>query len=295
MGAPRHTVGPDHAAEIGASSGGIAPLPARVVEVGRNMDLASLIGSLMGVVACVWVGYMASHGEWAIFYSEKGIIMVFGGTISVIFMAMPMEKLRYVGGWFKRFLFHKGMHAAECIKLVSQLSEKARRDGVLGLEQEVGKIKDTFLANGLRMVIDGQTPDVIETTLRLELMAMQDRHKAGKKFFDLIKLYAPGYGLVATLIGQIGMFGQLGGDIKTMGHMLQVAVVATMYGTILANAVAGPMGDKLALRSSEEIVSREMMLQGVLSIQAGDNPRLTVDRMLAFLPVPTRDKLKAAA
>ncbi len=259
------------------------------------MDLASLIGSLLGVIACVWVGYMASHGDWSMFYSEKGIIMVGGGTVSVIFMAMPMEKLRYAAGYVKRFFFHKGMPAAECIKLMSQLSEKARRDGVLGLESEVSKIKDSFLSSGLRMVIDGQTPEVIETTLRLELMAMQDRHKAGKKFFDLIKLYAPGYGLVATLIGQIGMFGHLGGDIKTMGHMLAVAVVATMYGTVLANAIAGPMGDKLALRSSEEIVNREMMLQGVLSIQAGDNPRLTIERMMAFLPVPTRQKLRAAA
>jgi chemotaxis protein MotA len=129
----------------------------------------------------------------------------------------------------------------------------------------------------------------------MEILAMQDRHKAGKKFFDLIKLYAPGYGLVATLIGQIGMFGHLGGDIKVMGHMLAVAVVATMYGTIAANAIAGPMGDKLALRSGEEILNREMMLQGILSIQAGDNPRVTMDKMLAFIPSPGRGKYRQAA
>ncbi|MEW6250143.1 MAG: MotA/TolQ/ExbB proton channel family protein, partial [Planctomycetota bacterium] len=118
---------------------------------------------------------------------------------------------------------------------------------------------------------------------------------AGKKFFDLIKLYAPGYGLVATLIGQIGMFGHLGGEVEIMGHMLQVAVVATMYGTILANAVAGPIGDKLALRSAEEIVNREMMLQGLLSIGAGDNPRVTMEKMLAFVPHSTRAKVAVAA
>lgn len=260
------------------------------------MDKASIIGTVLGVVCCVAVGYMASKGAWAMFYSEKGLIMVFGGTISVIFMAMPMDRIKSVPGYMKRFFFDKGLKPAQVIALMGTLSEKARRDGILALESEFANVKDAFLASGLKMAIDGVEPGSIESTLRMEVMAMQDRHKAGKKFFDLIKLYAPGYGLVATLIGQVGMFGGLAdADIGYLGHMLAVAVVATMYGTILANAVAGPIGDKLALRSGEEIVGREMMLQGILSIQAGDNPRVTQDKMLAFLPNPQRAKFKVAA
>jgi chemotaxis protein MotA len=250
---------------------------------------------LIGIGACITVMFKASGGNWAMFYSEKGMIMVLGGTLSVMLMAMPLEKLKCVPGYVRRFMFNKGMSAVEVIRLLGQLSEKARRDGLLALEADLPKITDTFLATGIKMTIDGATPETIESTLRMEVLAMQDRHKAGKKFFDLIKLYAPGYGLVATLIGQIGMFGHLGGEVEVMGHMLAVAVVATMYGTILANAVAGPIGDKLSLRSSEEIVNREMMLQGVLSIQGGDNPRVTVDKMLAFLPAAHRTKLKQAA
>jgi len=229
------------------------------------------------------------------FYSEKGAIMVFGGTISVVLMAMPMEKLKCVPGYVRRFMFQRGMAAADVIRLMGQLSEKARRDGILSLESELPKINDPFLATGIKMAIDGAAPDAVEATLRMEVLAMQDRHKAGKKFFDLIKLYAPGYGLVATLIGQIGMFGHLGGEVSVMGHMLAVAVVATMYGCILANAIAGPIGDKLSLRSSEEIINREMMLQGILSIQSGDNPRVTVDKMMAFVPVPQRSRIRQAA
>ncbi len=101
---------------------------------------------------------------------------------------------------------------------------------------------------------------------------------------------------VGTLIGQIGMFGQLsGGDIGAMGKALALSVVATMYGAVLANAIAGPIGDKLGMRSAEEIQSREMMLQGILSIQAGDNPRSTMDKMIAFIPQFQRGKLKVAA
>jgi chemotaxis protein MotA len=255
------------------------------------VDKSSLIGSLIGIAACLYVGYKASSGKWEIFYSEKGLVMVFGGTISVAFMAMPMDKLKCVPGYVRRFLFHKARGSGDVIKQVVQLSEKGRRDGVLALESEIGKLDDKFLAQGLKMLVDGTAPETIETSLRMELLSMAERHKAGKKFFDLIKLYAPGYGLVATLIGQIGMFGHLGGEVEVMGHMLAVAVVATMYGTILANAVAGPMGDKLALRSGEEMVNREMILQGLLSIGAGDNPRVTMEKMLAFLPHATRGKV----
>jgi len=259
------------------------------------VDKASIIGTVIGLLCLLGVGWLASHGDWMMFWSEKGVIAVFGGTISVIFMAMPMEKLKCVPGYTKRFLFNKGMELAAVVKLMGELSEKARRDGILALESEIEKLGDPFLSSGLKMAVDGVDPSAIEATLRLELVAMQERHKAGKKFFDLIKLYAPGWGLVATLIGQIGMFGHLGGSIEVMGHMLAVAVVATMYGTILANAVAGPIGDKLALRSGQEMINREMMLQGILSIQAGDNPRITQDKMLAFIPTTTRLKLKAAA
>jgi chemotaxis protein MotA len=261
-------------------------------ESGSTVDLASLIGSLIGIAACLTVMFKASGGHFAMFYSEKGMIMVFGGTISVVLMAMPMEKLKCLPGYLRRFMFNRGMSAVEVIQLMGKLSEKARRDGILSLEQDLPKIRDPFLATGIKMAIDGASPETVETTLRMEVLAMQDRHKAGKKFFDLIKLYAPGYGLVATLIGQIGMFGHIGGEIEVIGHMLAVAVVATMYGCILANAVAGPIGDKLALRSSEEIVNREMMLQGILSIQAGDNPRITVDKMMAFLPNATRARVR---
>jgi chemotaxis protein MotA len=178
---------------------------------------------------------------------------------------------------------------------MSELSEKARREGLLALEADIQKIDDPFLISGLKMAVDGVAPESIEMTLRLEVMAMQDRHKAGKKFFDLLKLYGPGWGLVGTLVGQVGLFGKLGGEISEMGHALAIAVVATMYGAILANALAGPMGDKLSMRSAEEILAREMMLQGIMSIQAGDNPRVTLDRMMAFIPPTGREKLKIAA
>ncbi|MDG1361714.1 MAG: MotA/TolQ/ExbB proton channel family protein [Phycisphaerales bacterium] len=261
------------------------------------MDKASLIGTILGVVVIVGtVGLVLSHGgNIMMFWSLKGVIMVFGGTLSVLFMAMPMDKLKQVPGYIKAFMREPSASNGETVTLMATLSDKARRDGILALESEIEDISDPFLAQGLKMAVDGTDEAIVETTLRLEVMAMQERHKAGKKFFDLIKLYGPGYGLAATLIGQIGMFGSLGGSIEELGGMLAVAVTATMYGTVLANAIAGPIGDKLSLRSGEEILAKEMMLQGIMSIQAGDNPRTTTEKMLAFVPQSGRGGLKLAA
>ncbi len=258
------------------------------------MDLSSLIGVVVGSVCMFLLFYHSSHGDFAMFFSLEGVLAVFGGSISVVFMSLPLARVTAVGGYIKRFMFNKIPESVDVVKSVVAFSEKARRDGILSLESEVKNVKDPFLASALRMAIDGLDANAIEATLRMEILAMQERHKSGKKFFDLIKLYGPGWGLVATLIGQIGMFANLGGSVADMGKMLALAVTATMYGTLLANAIAGPIGDKLALRSSEEIINREMVLQGILSVQAGDNPRVTMDRMLAFVPAARRGQLKAA-
>ena len=262
------------------------------------MDKASLIGILIGC-ACLGIVFThASHGNYLMFYSEEGVFTVIGGSISVVFMSMPMERLKSVPGYLRRFMFHKGRSSGEVVKMLSELAEKARRDGILSIESDMDRITamDPFLASGLRMTIDGMEPAAIEATMRMELLAMKDRHKAGKKFFDLIKVYGPGWGLVGTLIGQVAMFGNLeSGSIGSLGKALAIAVWATMYGTVLANAICGPIGDKLALRSADEILNREMILQGVMSIQAGDNPRLTLDKMMSFLPTPARAAFKTAA
>ncbi len=225
------------------------------------MDKASLIGVLIGFISLGIVFVEVSHGDLMMFFSLEGVLMVGFGSVSVTFMSLPMSAMKSVPGYIKRFMFHKGKSPLETVQTMSMLGEKARRDGILALEPEIEKLQETdpFLASGLRMAVDGVDPEGIESTLRLEIMAMQERHKAGKKFFDLIKVYGPGYGLVGTLVGQVGMFGNLAtADIGALGKMLAIAVVATLYGAIVANAIAGPIGDKLGYRSSEEILAREL-------------------------------------
>jgi chemotaxis protein MotA len=185
-------------------------------------------------------------------------------------------------------MFNKTQPAMDTINMMVNLAERARRDGILALESEISKLNDAFLCGGLKMAVDGVDPDTIEATMRLEIMAMQDRHKSGKKFFDLLKTYGPGLGLVATLMGQIGMFKNLGGDIATMGYMLAVAVVATMYGTRAGQLRRRADGRQARLPLGRRDPPARAGLQGILSIQAGENPRSTLDKMAAFVPAVTR-------
>ena len=214
------------------------------------MDKASLIGVLIGLVCLGIVFYEVSHGHFMMFYSLEGVLMVGGGSISVVLhghahgqassacratsAASCSTRAATPSKWCRRWPRWARRPAATASSRWNRRSRSSRRP-----------IRSS--PAGLRMAVDGVDPDGIEATLRMEVIAMQERHKAGKKFFDLIKLYGPGYGLVGTLVGQVGMFGNLAtADIGTLGTMLAVAVVATMYGAIVANAIAGPIGDKLA-------------------------------------------------
>lgn len=129
------------------------------------MDKSSLIGVIVGLACMLGVGWLASHGNWLMFWSEKGVIAVFGGTISVIFIAMPMAKIKCVPGYIKRFMFQKGREPIEVVQTMSSLGEKARRDGILALEAEIEKLQETdpFLASGLRMAVDGKPPPTART------------------------------------------------------------------------------------------------------------------------------------
>src|SRR5258705_7943331 len=139
------------------------------------MDTAIFIGVIIGL-ACLGIVFTeVSHGNFMMFFSLEGVLMVFGGSISVCFMAMPMERIKAVPGFIRRFMFHKGKSPVEVIKVMNSMGEKARREGILALEGEMAKVGDPFLQAGLKMAIDGAAPETIEATLRLELAAMQDQ------------------------------------------------------------------------------------------------------------------------
>jgi chemotaxis protein MotA len=259
------------------------------------MDLATLFGFILAWGAVVFSMYHCTEGHLDAYFKPPEMLLVFGGSIGAAMLSMPMHVMTGAVGYVKKFLFNKEAHIEHIIHEMVQYAETARRDGVLALESVAREAPDAFLRRGLQLTIDGTDPEIIERILRIEIDAMVERHKHGKHLFGTLAKFGPGFGLMATLIAQVAMFRSLGGDASVIGAALAVALTGTLYGCMLQNLVAGPIAEKLALRSHEEAFAKEIILQGVLSIQAGNNPRVVEMQLLSFLSAKQQAAIPKAA
>jgi len=259
------------------------------------MDLATLIGFLLAWGAVVYSMFHASHGALGAYIKPAEIFLVFGGSLGAAMLSMPLHSITGAANYVKKWLFNKDAHVEHLIKEMVGYAETARRDGVLALESVSREAPDPFLRRGLQLTIDGTDPEIIERILRIEIDAMNERHKHGKHLFHTLAKFGPGFGLMATLIAQVAMFRNLGGDASVIGQALAIALTGTLYGCMLQNLVAGPIAEKLGLRSHEEAFAKEIILQGVLSIQAGNNPRVVEMQLLSFLSTRQQTALAKAA
>jgi chemotaxis protein MotA len=259
------------------------------------MDLASLFGMLLAWGVVLFSMFHCTEGQMGAYFKPPEMLLVFGGSIGAAMLSMPLHTITGAVGFLKKFLFNKEAHIEHIIKEMVQYAETARRDGVLALESVAREAPDAFLRRGLQLTIDGTDPEIIERIMRIEIEAMVERHKHGKHLFGTLAKFGPGFGLMATLIAQVAMFKSLGGEASAIGAALAVALTGTLYGCMLQNLVAGPISEKLALRSHEEAFAKEIILQGVLSIQAGNNPRVVEMQLLSFLSAKQQAAIPKAA
>jgi len=247
------------------------------------MDIATVIGICISVGAISWAMYEGTQGHLDAFYSSEGLVLVLGGSVAAVLLSMPLRAVLNVLGYVKTWLLGKEVPIHSTITQIIRFAELARREGILALEKEVQQQPDPFLRKGLQLLVDGMGGEVLESTLRIQVQALAERHKSGKKFFELMSKYGPGFGLTATLIGQVAMFRSMGSDSAAIGKALAVALLGTLYGCLLCNVICGPIADKLALRSAEEQFLKELIIAGMMSIQAGDNPRIVEMKLHSFL------------
>jgi chemotaxis protein MotA len=259
------------------------------------MDLATLIGVLLAWGAVVFSMFHASEGHLDAYIKPAEMFLVGGGALGAALMSMPLHNVTNAVSFLKKWLFCADAHVEHMIKEMVQYAETARRDGVLALESVAREAPDPFLRRGLQLTIDGTDPEIIERILRIEIEAMSERHKHGHHLFHTLMKFGPGFGLMATLIAQVAMFRHLDGDAAVIGKALAIALTGTLYGCMLQNLIAGPVADKLAARSREEVFVKEIILQGVLSIQAGNNPRVVEMQLLSFLSTKQQSQLAKAA
>jgi chemotaxis protein MotA len=259
------------------------------------MDLATLFGLLLAWGAVLFSMFHASEGAMGAYFKPAEIFLVLGGSLGAALLSMPLHTVTGAFGCLKKWAFNKDNHIEHLIKEMVQYAETARRDGVLALESVAREAHDPFLRRGLQLTIDGTDPEIIERILRVEIDATTERHKHGKHFFHTMAKFGPGFGLMATLIAQVAMFRHLDGDAGVIGQALAIALTGTLYGCILQNLIAGPVAEKLTMRSQEEIFGKEIILQGVLSIQAGNNPRVVEMQLMSFLSTTQQTAMPKAA
>ncbi len=259
------------------------------------MDLATIIGYLMAWGILLYGMYHATHGQMGAYFVPAEILLVGGCAMGATIAAMPLHSVIGALKCTKKMLFSKDTHLDHLIKELVGYAETARRDGVLALETVAREAPDPFLRRGLQLTIDGSDPEIIERIMRVEIESMLERHKHGKHFWASMAKFGPGCGLVACLVAQVAMFQNLAGDAAIIGKALAAALSGTLYGALLQNVVAGPVAEKLGLKSKEEAFVKEIILQGVLSIQAGNNPRVVEMQLMSFLSPKQQAAIPKAA
>lgn len=182
-----------------------------------------------------------------------------------------------------------GLDPEEIMGQLVSLAEKARREGLLSLEEESESITDPFLKKGLGLVIDGTDPEQVRAILEIDLIVMEERHDVGISMMKGLGGYAPTLGIMGTVLGMISVLAELGGSIEELGASVALAFIATLYGVASANLMWLPRGDNLDAKSKEETHVKNMIVEGILSIQAGDNPRIVEEKLLGFLSPSERE------
>ena len=244
------------------------------------MDLATVGGLVVGfglIIAAILMG-----GPLILFIDAPSIAIVMGGTIACVFIGFPGGTVKTAMGAVKNAFTTKSMDVSESIKLLSELSNRARREGLLSLESAAEEAADDFLKRGLRMVVDGHEADAVEDVLFSELDKMEERHKSSIGVWEGVGAYSPAMGMIGTLVGLVQMLQNMS-DPTAIGPAMAVALLTTFYGSVIANIIGIPLANKLKLRSKEELAAKSLVAQGLLSILAGENPRFMVERLNASL------------
>ena len=250
------------------------------------MDITTIVGLVLCFGLVVW-GIMLG-GSISGFIDMPSMAIVMGGTAAAMLINFPLPKVLAFGGVFKNVLMFAAEDPDVVITKMVGYAERARREGMLALEEESEQETDEFLRKGLRLAVDGTDPQLLEKILETDLGQIEERHKSGKALLDCGGTFAPAFGMIGTLIGLVNMLSALE-DPSSIGAGMATALITTLYGALLANGVFLPLAGKLETRSGEEILIKEMIVDGIMAIQSGDSPRIVEEKLKSFLS-PTQRK-----
>lgn len=263
------------------------------------MDLATIIGLILGwgglALGVILEGKFAPKGfagGFSAYFNPAALVIIifgtFGATIISFSLKQSKDFLRITLQAFKS----KAIDAGSVISTLVSFAEKARREGLLVLEDDAAKLQDPFLKKGIQLVVDGTDMELVRNILETELAFLEERHKIGEGIFMSLGGFAPTLGIIGTVMGLVHVIGAGIENTEKLAAGIAVAFLATFYGISFANLIFLPIANKLKMNSAAEILLREVMIEGILSIQAGDNPRIVEEKLKAFLPPALRETVK---
>ncbi|MBD3246356.1 MAG: motility protein A [Candidatus Omnitrophica bacterium] len=242
------------------------------------MDIASILGIIGGILLIT----IAIWENIQLFISPQSAMITFGGAFAATFINFPMAQVGKVLTVAAKAFFARPEDPYKKVELIVHLAEKARREGFLALEAELAQVEDPFLKRGVQSVIDGISHDALKDTMEKQMDFIDERHSMGQEIFVSIGTYCPSFGMAGTLIGLIIMLYNLD-DPKKVGPGMALAIMTTLYGVLAAYLVFIPIAGKLKVRSDEERLLKEVVMEGILGLQAGDAPRFIRERLHAYL------------
>lgn len=247
------------------------------------MDIASLLGIVLGLVMLVFgIITNAGIGGFGRYIDPASAIITFGGAFAATLASYSLSD--YIAGLKSFTLIFKttAMNASEMIQKIIELSNVARKEGLLSLEESAADLDEPFLKKGILLIVDGTDPDLVRAIMETELVNVDSRHKKLISFWDTLGAMGPAWGMIGTLVGLVNMLYNMD-DAGAIGPAMAVALITTLYGSLLANWICTPVANKLKDNNAAEMTLKEVMIEGLLSIQAGENPRVIEEKLKSFL------------
>jgi chemotaxis protein MotA len=248
----------------------------------RSPDSSTLIGILAGFASLI-VGFIIEGGSVLSLFGFSALVIIIGGTIGTLITSFSLKDVFRIIVLMKEAMTTSPGPTKDLLAEMVSFAEKARREGLLALENDIENLKDRFLSKGIRMVVDGVDPAVVRSTLENDTDLFEQRKKEDAAIFEAAGGFSPTIGIIGTVMGLVLVLANLGGDASELGHSIAAAFIATLYGVGLANLFWLPVANKLKLKIKRDVLERECIMTGLQSLQAGDNPALMKERLASYL------------
>lgn len=256
------------------------------------MDITTILGLVIGIVLVVFVGI--TPAKLGNFWDPASVAIVLGGTISAVISSYPLSTLKTIPKHMKMVIQGNKYNIGELVNTLEEMAQLARKNGLLALEEKANEIDDMFFKSAIMLIVDATEPEEVRELLENEVDAMSARHDEGAGLYEKASAMAPAFGMIGTLVGLVNMLKNMNveeGGAGEIGPAMATALITTFYGCVLANMLFSPIAKKLRIRNEEELLYKQIMIEGILAIQAGDNPKFLKEKLVTYISQKERQKV----